>query len=354
MRKRTARPAPLLAKSRVRRIVRDHTNPQAGDFATTLSKKGARICVVRGVGGIGDILMTTPALMELKRSYPHIHLTYAVDRHRTTTDAYYELVKNAPFIDEVKDARYIRPADYDAHIDISAVCIKYERKALPVVNRIDLFARHLNVPHLRQKIPFYRIEPDEELWARAFLNRKVPEGHFLVALHTASFEAKRSWPIEKYQELTAAAQGLPITFLVFDFNRLWGNLKTQSNCIDASNTSVRQMAALIDKCDLFVGPDSGPMHIAGALRKRSLVVFGSIPPHARINYYPSHTAIRLEHLDCLGCWYVDCPYNVKCMRHLDSMMVLSRVIQALEIDDGEEIQESIPGSQQGYSKEEGG
>ena len=81
------------------------------------------------------------------------------------------------------------------------------------------------------------------------------------------------------------------------------------------------MAGLIWASDLFIGPDSGPMHIAGALKKKSVVVFGSIPPEARINYYPSHSSVRMDELSCIGCWYKQCPYNKKCMRELKGARV---------------------------------
>ena len=67
------------------------------------------------------------------------------------------------------------------------------------------------------------------------------------------------------------------------------------------------------------------MHLAGAVKTKSLVIFGSIPPSVRINRYPSHEYIRLESLDCLECWYKDCPFNIKCMRDLKVEKVFSRI-----------------------------
>lgn len=40
--------------------------------------------------------------------------------------------------------------------------------------------------------------------------------------------------------------------------------------------SMRQMAVLLSKCDLFIGPDSGPLHIAGALGTQAIGIYG---PH---------------------------------------------------------------------------
>jgi len=109
---------------------------------------------------------------------------------------------------------------------------------------------------------------------------------------------------------------------------------------DASKTTVREMAALIQQCDLFVGPDSGPMHLAGALGVPSVVVFGAIPPQARINHYPTHKAVVLEGLRCLGCWYEQCPIKYRCMTALPGDIVGIEALKQLRtirvLEDAEE------------------
>ena len=120
-----------------------------------------------------------------------------------------------------------------------------------------------------------------------------------------------------------------IQFLVFDWNKLYNKWSEFDNLLDASRVSVRQMAALINEVDIFVGPDSGPMHIAGALGIPSIVAFGAIPPQARINHYPSHTYVRAKDMSCLGCWYSRCGYGFKCMKEIKGAEVGEKVIYTL-------------------------
>ena len=87
----------------------------------------AEVCVTRRVGGIGDVLMMTPALRELKERLPDIHLTVGIDRHTTYGDVYYELLKNAPFIDKLVDARYVDRKKYFRCIDT----VSYTHLTLP-------------------------------------------------------------------------------------------------------------------------------------------------------------------------------------------------------------------------------
>ena len=319
-------------KTKLRRISNPGIARGRGTLYEQLRASGGKmhVCIIRSVGGIGDMLMTTPLLRQLKREFSALRLTFAIDRHRVGNDGYYELLKNASFIDEFVDARFVDRSKYHAVVDISSVCIRYERKGLPVVNRIDLFARSCGVNRLRDKVPFYEVTPKESQWAGAKLSSYKKAGKHLIALHTASFEGKRSWPAANYRELIKhCAEHRPdICFIIFDFNNVLPNLDKYGNCVDKSNTTIREMAALINECDLFIGPDSGPMHLAGALGKQSLVLFGSIPPEARINYYKHHTAL-VANLPCLGCWYASCDIGVKCMVDLSYLTIFNALLDRI-------------------------
>ena len=305
-----------------------HRSLRDSFYQRILARSGeCSACVIRKVGGIGDILMITPTLRQLKADFPALKLTFAIDMHTTGNNVYYELLRNAPYIDFLIDARFVEHGSYEATIDISAVCIRFERKGLPTVNRVDLFARACGVPLLRNRRSWYVVEPQEVAYASSIYRQAKSSGKKIVFLHTASMEAKRSWPIEKYIEIVsrAEAEDLPVTFAVMDFNNKYSLWDKHSNCINISATTLREMAALISEADVFIGPDSGPMHIAGAVSTSSIVLFGSIPPQARINYYPTHEAFSLQELSCIGCWYATCPYNTKCMTDLDSDRVYAAI-----------------------------
>ena len=279
----------------------------------------ADICITRKVGGIGDVLMMTPALRELKRRLPDLNLTVGVDRHTTYGDIYYELVKNAPFIDNIVDARHVDRKRFYRCIDISAVCIPYERKALPPRNRINLFANHLGLQKLEDTLPFYEVSPEERLWSKIFYRKNFNSTGPVIALHTASNEEKRSWPVHQMLKfIRYMKHHVPaVQFLVLDQNMVYPDWNSIEGVVALKSSTIREMAALIEQCAMFVGPDSGPMHIAGALRKKSVIVFGSIPPEARLNHYKSHVGVRMDELKCIGCWYAPCPYDIKCMKKLE-------------------------------------
>lgn len=306
-----------------------------GTIWSDLQDRGGKgkVCVIRRLGGIGDVLMCTPTLRQIKLDFPEAELTFAIDMHSTNGNIYFELVKNAPFIDKIVDARYVRQADYDSVVDISSVCIRYEHSGLPVLNRVEIFARAAGLPRLVDKRCWYSTDESERKWAQKICNTMRGDGKKLVVLHTASMEGKRCWPPEKYTQLVEAAiaENLNVHFIVIDFNNVFDKWHTYSNAYNASATTLRQMAALIEAADFFIGPDSGPMHLAGAVSTPSVVTFGSIPPEARINFYPTHESVRMDKLPCIGCWYKPCPYNVKCMKDLDFKLVYNRMKGSLNV-----------------------
>lgn len=291
-----------------------------------LKKPEANICVVRSVGGIGDILMISPSLLEIKRKFTNCKLTFAIDRH-TCRDNYYQLLKNCSAIDHFVDARYVDKKKYDYVVDLSSVCIKFENSGHRL-NRIDIFSRHLGFLSMKSKLPFYKVETNERNLVK---EKYINTNKLKVALHTASFDLMRTWPVKQYIELIKASSNLPIQFYVFDFNNQSNKWKEFENVTNCSNTTVREMAALIEQMDLFIGPDSGPMHIAGALKKKSIVLFGSIPPEIRINYYINHEAIVHPNLKCLGCMYGPCYFNIKCMRDLSYELVFKKMKEKLKL-----------------------
>lgn len=321
----------LLSKRKV--TVTDRMKSNSSNAVSTFYQKLqlmngiGRVCIARKLGGIGDVLMTMPAVRQIKQDFPMCDLTYACDMQSTQNNIYYELIKNLSFIDHIIDGGSVNANDYDLYIDISAVCLRYEKEGLPSINRIDLFAKAIGIKRLKNHLPPYKIEQSEFNWAQEQYAR-YPDKR-IVVLHTASNEDKRCWPIDKYIELIEKCKNLPIQFIILDYNNKKANWNYK-NCSNYSDVDLRKMAALISKAELFVGPDSGPMHLAGALKIKSIVLFGSVPPQARINYYSTHQAITAD-VNCLGCWYKQCPYNVRCMSKITSDMVYEKIVEKLKL-----------------------
>ena len=83
----------------------------------------------------------------------------------------------------------------------------------------------------------------------------------------------------------------------------------------APETTLKQLGALIQRCDLVIANDSGPMHIAAALGTPVVGIYG--PTKARLQgpYGSGHRAVYKKDLECLGCNKQSCP-AMTCMETL--------------------------------------
>ncbi len=83
--------------------------------------------------------------------------------------------------------------------------------------------------------------------------------------------------------------------------------------------TLRETAAVIQSCRLFIGNDSGLFHIAGAAGTPSLVFFGPTSPHGKMPLWLPYRLLYSQE-PCSPCYkhgYAPpCPYQLKCMDHL--------------------------------------
>jgi ADP-heptose:LPS heptosyltransferase len=73
----------------------------------------------------------------------------------------------------------------------------------------------------------------------------------------------------------------------------------------APPTNLRQLAALTSQSRLFVGNDSGPLHLAVALGVPCVSIFGASDPNRNGPYGVAHQ-VQTAGLDCHPCWKKTC------------------------------------------------
>jgi lipopolysaccharide heptosyltransferase I len=96
-------------------------------------------------------------------------------------------------------------------------------------------------------------------------------------------------------------------------------------------TSLADAVALIRRAALVVSNDSGLMHIAAALGKPTVSIFGPTNPAQVGPYGQPASVVRLD-LPCSPCNYrrlIQCPNNHACMRDLTVEMVMARIREVL-------------------------
>jgi heptosyltransferase-2 len=93
-------------------------------------------------------------------------------------------------------------------------------------------------------------------------------------------------------------------------------------------TSMRDLAAFFSSCSIFIGNDSGAMHVAAAAGLPVIGIFGSTDPGGTAPVTPQFTLIR-EGVSCSPCFLRSCPVDHRCMTRIgvDSVFAAAQGVQ---------------------------
>jgi lipopolysaccharide heptosyltransferase I len=97
----------------------------------------------------------------------------------------------------------------------------------------------------------------------------------------------------------------------------------------AGRTNLSELIALVDRADLVLCNDSGPMHIAAALQTPAVAVFGPTNPK-RTGPYGDGTRVLRTDLPCSPCYLrrlEQCPHDHECMRSVSVEAVLEACLR---------------------------
>ncbi len=95
----------------------------------------------------------------------------------------------------------------------------------------------------------------------------------------------------------------------------------------APPTTLRELAALLARARLFVGCDTGPMHMAAALNVPTVALFGAAD-HRRNGPYGPHGRAVTAGVECSPCWLAEgCPHDLRCMTEITVEQVLDAARQ---------------------------
>ena len=167
----------------------------------------------------------------------------------------------------------------------------------------------------------------------------LDHGQVICVAPGAGFPTKR-WPLEYYTELVKNLSRSGAVLLVGDDRdkSLTDYIAKDAgeNVFDlAGRYSIMQTACILQHADLFIGNDSGLMHLAGALGKKTLVMFG--PTTRELGFFPQQpNAVVLENreLGCRPCTHIGsrkCPKkHFKCMLGITPQLVLNEVLELLK------------------------
>jgi heptosyltransferase-2 len=110
----------------------------------------------------------------------------------------------------------------------------------------------------------------------------------VVAIAPGSSDRNKNWPVENYVAITRYCIEAGCTVWIVggsEHRNLAAAIMQSAPARDYLTTSLKRLALTIAAADIFIGNDSGPLHVAAAFNKPSVGVFGmtEAPLNAPIN-----------------------------------------------------------------------
>ncbi len=286
-----------------------------------------KIAIVR-LSALGDIIVSAVFLAAIKERFTNAQIEWFVD------ERFSAILEHSPYIDKLhpialksalttfnplkifKLFKSLRAYEYDIVIDMQGLiksalitqmlkapkkvgfdyasareglsAFFYSQKVSiaynePVLKRnFTLLFHALNLPKKeiseglssRSKVFSYQDSPKIDALN---LNKNKPK--ILFVLETSKIN--KTYPIERFKELALALENFQICLLWHasedKATALYGALKNQRDVLLLPKLTLNEVKALLFKMDLIIGGDTGITHLAWALQKPSITLYGNTP-----------------------------------------------------------------------------
>ncbi|HEV8537409.1 MAG TPA: glycosyltransferase family 9 protein [Bacteroidota bacterium] len=313
-----------------------------------------KILVIK-LRAIGDVLLSTIVLDNLRAAFPHARIHFLTERPSR------EVIEGNPNLDGVLifDGKYehglglivkVRRKQFDLVIDLfgnprSALVtlfsgaryrvgyrFKWRKYCYNIVveprggevhnAEFNLDAlRKMEVSIIARDISF-PLDAAAEQFAESFAAEAGLSGKRVIALNPGGGWYTKRWRIQHFARLgDLIAEEFDASILL-----IWGPGEEEdasviqsimrSKSVVIPRTNLKQLAALLKRCSVLVTNDSGPMHIAAAMKTSVVAIFGPTNPDLQGPFGVKHEIVQNQQLLCLGCNYTKCPIGNPCMEDL--------------------------------------
>ena len=234
-----------------------------------LNSKRKWITVINRLGARGDTLITANVIRCIKTQYPNIKVNCITP--------YSELIEEDPIIDSINKPETF----YSFDSSYFELIVRNEKNENVVAHNL----RRLGIDAFEYKSHFHLLDKEIE-WAKHILSKypKLP-----IAISAKSKEEVKNWPVRHWAETISKIEDkFSIVQLGDDSEPVFDHVMRF-----AGKCSMRESAALLSQCKLFVGPDSLLMHIANGLNIKSIIIFGDGRPVNCLGY-PENINVSLS------------------------------------------------------------
>jgi heptosyltransferase III len=352
----------------------------------------ARRILIYRIGNIGDTVVALPALWAVRRHFPNAHIVLLCNDNQNSHMLAAQILPDKGLIDEWitypsndrgsnpfqvlgflpnlrrleldtlvylaprlrsrkdiwRDLIYFRMAglrNFIAHKRLGATLPRTVGKPLePLEHEADhLLARlagsGIRVPDSGKGEMNLALSQTEKFKAQEWVERAIPslaDRQTLIGFGPGSKWPSKIWPEQRFgelgEQLIRDAGVYPIVFGGPEDAELGQRLiqRWKGGVNAAGQLEVRQTAAALEHCALYVGNDTGTMHLAAAVGVRCVVLMSAQDwPGRWYPYGQGHTVLR-KSVPCEGCMLSVCgEHNLRCLTEISVSEVERACLQSL-------------------------
>jgi lipopolysaccharide heptosyltransferase II len=318
---------------------------------------------------VGDMALSTPLFKALKTRYPGAEITVLASESNS------EILQNNQNIDEILIYKglldfinKVRKINFDMAMDLflthdlkhasmtylsgAKYRLGFEDSGREIFFNVrcpSALPRKRMIEHLsdlakaagadtENREPGIFLSEIEKGWAEGFLSGKGIAESVKIAVHPGSFYPSQRWPAERFGELSKRViEYSGAAVLIFGDDKEEDLLKTIKNAAGDRaqifcGLSLRQFMALLNCCSLLICNNSGPLHIASALKIPTVSMTGPTVVPLWLPWGENHIAINKE-LHCSPCNRASCSEH-SCMESITVDEVATTVVRQFEVING--------------------
>ncbi|WP_447968242.1 lipopolysaccharide heptosyltransferase II [Nitrospira sp. M1] len=349
--------------------------------------------VVRAPNWIGDAVMCTPALMDIRECFPHAKITL------WARPAIAELLRDHPSINtvllyqhrgthagmmgKVRLIQELRAQEFQVAILLQnafeaaflslcasiphrwgygtdgrsfllskAVPLGHGKKDLHQVRYYQSFIQQALGYTLPRRMQLVAFDHDEDSVNQRFPEVVTENGEYMIGLNPGSvYGSSKRWLPDRFAELAdrvldhirhlaGSAATVKCVLVGGPGEELLANniasLMQSTPIVLSGKTSLRELMVIIKRCSLFITNDTGPMHIAAAFHVPLVAIFGSTDPGYTAPFGLEDAVVQ-ESVRCAPCFLRSCPIDHRCMTQVTVQQAYEMALRQLSKADESEL-----------------
>lgn len=305
-----------------------------------LLRTGRRPVIFSKYSGIGDIICTFPAALELMKGHPQATFIYNCHPDYVCLPKLAGLTSQTTSLIPIGLVGYWYAWLLSRYYNFTSDDDRPD--TVPTDVYIKDFGRHFGIT-VTDEHPRLESSPVVLKRVRSLLDAKGIKPGSMVVIHPGPSWPVREWPAESWAALIWKLQQhgfANIVQLGAARHLALGEVATAAlpgvlSLVD--QLTLEETIALISLGALFVGIDSGLLHIAVAVRTPAIGLWGPTSAHLRFSRSNARSFVTST-VECQGChhrvprlhWMTGCPHDIQCMKAIRVDEVLQKCLSRLE------------------------